>query len=356
MKTKILFPVLIPLVIGATLITCTQQKEATEKTTPEFPAPESAIAVKLASVVTRTESAGIRGSGLVGTETESRLSFKIPGIIARVYVKEGDNITKGQVLASLELTEIDAQVSLAKSNFEKMKRDFERGERLYKDSALTLEQFQNLTTGLSVAEDNYRIATFNRQYAVITAPSSGKVLRKFQNEGELVGAGAPVLQINEAGTQQWIVKTGLPDTEWIRVREGDQAIITLDAYSEPFTGKVTNINEGAEIGSGLYTVEVTIQAGNRKLASGLVATVEITPATKSMGKVIPAEALIEGNGHEAFVFTPTNDKTHIRKVKVKIGYIRQDSAFVTSGLEDIAEIINGGSAFLTETSTITIIK
>jgi len=89
-------------------------------------------------------------------------------------VKEGEDVSKGQLLASLDLTEIDAQVSQSKNNLEKTKRDLERGQRLLKDSAATLEQIQNLQTAFNVADENFRIASFNRQFSTIHANASGR--------------------------------------------------------------------------------------------------------------------------------------------------------------------------------------
>ncbi|MGC4022693.1 MAG: hypothetical protein QM734_12475 [Cyclobacteriaceae bacterium] len=122
-------------------------------------------------------------------------------------------------MASLDLTEIDAQVAQAKNNLDKTQRDLDRGKRLLKDSAATLEQIQNLTTAHNVAEESFRIASFNRQFSTIRANTSGKVIRKFANEGELVGSGTPVLMVNSSAQNEWIVKIGLPDVDWVRVEE-----------------------------------------------------------------------------------------------------------------------------------------
>jgi multidrug resistance efflux pump len=134
-------------------------------------------------------SRSIAAYGLMATKNESRLSFKVGGVIRKIYVKEGQSVQRGQTLASLDLTEIDAQVSQAKSNVEKLKRDVERIERLYNDSAATLEMVQNSKTAYDVANENKSIAEFNREYATIKAASSGKILKKFLNEGELTGPG-----------------------------------------------------------------------------------------------------------------------------------------------------------------------
>src|SRR6478609_6440471 len=224
---KTFITILIPIVLGTILWMCSSQaKEETTKPVID----ESAVAVKLASVKEGVYSLPIVSSGLISTEIESRLSFKTGGIISRIYVTEGQSVSAGQVLATLDLTEINAKEAQAKDGLEKAKRDLGRAQRLYADSAATLEQIQNAQTAFNVAEETVHIVSFNKRYASIQATSSGKVIKKFVSEGELVGPGIPVLMVNSAGTNDWIVKIGLPDVDWVRVKKGDKTIVTTDAY------------------------------------------------------------------------------------------------------------------------------
>jgi multidrug efflux system membrane fusion protein len=347
---RIVTTLAVPL-LGVLLVAC--GKNGKQKT--EIATDESAVAIELAPVRTVDHSLPVISSGLISTETESKLSFKVGGIITKIYVKEGESVSRGQMLASLDLTEIDAQVAQAKNNLDKTQRDLERGKRLLKDSAATLEQIQNLTTAFNVAEEGYRIASFNRQFSTIRANTSGKVIRKFVNEGELIGPGTPVLTINSSAQNGWIVKIGLPDVDWARVRRGDAAKITTDAYpNETLTGEISVINEGAELVSGLYQAEVKVNASNKKLASGLFARVQITPSSRRKLQTIPIESIVEGQGTNAFVFVVNKDKKSVKKLPIIIAYLENQTAFVLSGLDSIKEVISGGSAFLTETSTVKI--
>lgn len=276
-------------------------------------------------------------------------------MIKDIFVKEGQSVTKGQLLASLDLTEIDAQVSQAKNSLDKTKRDLERGQRLFRDSAATLEQIQNLQTAAQVAEESFRIASFNRLYSTIRATNSGKVIRKFLSEGELASPGSPVLIVNSSAQDEWIVKIGLPDVDWVRVRSGDRAKISVDAYpNETLDAEVQTVNEGADALSGLYQAEVKVRPGKYKLASGLFARVEIMPSAKLKLKGIPIEALVEGSGKKAYVFVVGKSKTAVSKIPVEVAYLNGTRAFVSSGLENVQEVITSGSAFLTENSVITI--
>lgn len=353
---KIAFTLLVPIVLAVTLFTCAKQEEAKEKQAAPL-ADESAVAVKLTSVKEGDYSLPIVSTGLITTGTESRLAFKAGGVISSISVDEGASVTKGQLLASLDLTEIDAQVSQAKNNLEKTKRDLERVQRLFKDSAATMEQLQNSQTAYEVANEGFRIATFNRQYSTIHATTSGKVIRKLANEGELVAPGTPVLMINAASENDWIVRIGLPDIDWVRVKKGDGAVVRTDAYGgEEFTAEVTLISEGADPVSGLYPVEVKINPKGRRLASGLVGHVEIITSQKQHLRSIPIEAVVEGSGSDAYVFVVMENQKSVKKVPVKIAYLSGGEAMVLSGLENISQVITGGSAFLTESSTIKVME
>jgi multidrug efflux system membrane fusion protein len=352
---KIIINVSIPVLLAVVLFTCSKSGAPSEPSTAPA-SDESSVAVRVTDVEEGDFSMPVVSSGLITTGTESRLSFKTGGIVTRVIVEEGETVTKGQLLATLDQTEIDAQVSQSKNNLEKTRRDFERVERLYKDSAATLEQYQNIKTAYDVANESWRIASFNKQYATIHANASGKVIRKFVNEGEQVSGGSPVLVINSASENDWIVRMGLPDVDWVRIRKGDKANVRTDAYpGETFEATLSLINEAADPVSGLYQAEVKISPRGRKLATGLVANVEIIPSQTQRLKSIPIEAVVEGSGSDGFVFVAVDTKT-VKKVPVRIAYLSNGRALISGGLEDVTKVITAGSAFLTESSTIKVIE
>src|SRR5690348_3898144 len=167
---------------------------------------DEAIAVKLQPVTTTKYAPVLKYSGSMASTTEARLSFKIGGIISRIYVKEGDHVVKGQLLATLDLTEINAQVQQASQSVEKVQRDANRAQRLYNDTVGTLEQMQNANTQLQVAEEGLRIARFNQAYAQIRATESGIILKKLMNEGEMASVGAPVFMLNGTAGNDWVIR------------------------------------------------------------------------------------------------------------------------------------------------------
>ena len=136
------------------------------------------IPVKVIQINQEAVGQSIHASGVFTTEDETYLGFKIGGIIQNIMVKEGDAIKAGQLLATLNLTEIKSQVQQAQIGVEKAERDFKRAGNLYKDSVATLEQFQNSKTALDMARQQISVLKFNQNYAEIRALKSGYVLKK----------------------------------------------------------------------------------------------------------------------------------------------------------------------------------
>ncbi len=338
------------LLLSLLLIGCNKKDETQQKTAETD---EVLVPVSLTKVDQATRSESIAASGLVASSEEARLSFKIGGIIQKVYVTEGQKVSKGQLLASLNTTEIDAQVNQAKYGVEKSERDFKRVENMLKDTAATLEQMQNVTTALDIAKQNLQIAQFNRSYAQIISPIDGAVVKKMGNEGELTGPGTPIFYITSNRQGDWVVRVGVSDKDWARLKVGDKANVQLDAYpTEAFEGRITKLAPAADPMNKLYEIEVRIAPKGKRLAAGLFAKVELKPVQSRTYTVVPLEAIVEGNGKEAFIYVLDESRKKVKRLPVQIGFVDGDKVLITNGLEGISEVITSGSAFLTESSTV----
>ena len=104
---------------------------------------EPITTVKAQTLQKKTISQPIHVSGIVASQTEVKLAFKTGGIIEQIYAKEGQTVNRGQLLAKLNMSEIEAQVAQARISLNKADRDLTRAKNLYKDSVGTLEQVQN---------------------------------------------------------------------------------------------------------------------------------------------------------------------------------------------------------------------
>ena len=313
------------------------------KATDEAPA---ATPVRVAPATSGPAAPSIRTNGLLANKDEIRLAFKVGGVIRKLAVSEGERVRKGQRLAEIEQTEVNAQVEQARQAHEKAKRDASRGERLYEDKVISLEQLQDLRTQAAMMEAALNSAEFNSNYAVIVAPRDGTVLRRLAEERELVSAGTPVLVLG-AQDQGFIVSTGLADREIVQVRLGDTALVRLDALPDAtLNGKVTEVASAADIASGMFRIEVRLDPTELPLKSGLVAKLTVVPSSASAGSrvYVPIGAIVEGDGRRARLFVLDNN--HARRRDVEVAFIEGDRVALSSGVEAGEQVITDGAQYL----------
>ncbi|MFN8303762.1 MAG: efflux RND transporter periplasmic adaptor subunit [Saprospiraceae bacterium] len=316
-------------------------------------AADERIPVRTAPVEQKSIALPVHASGMLSSSAEQRLSFKIGGVIQRIFVEEGDVVRPGQLLAVLDKTEIDAQLTQAQQGLAKAERDLSRVQGLFRDSSATLELLENATTGRDVAKETARIAQFNRQYAEIRATRGGKIIKKLMNEGEITGPGIPALVLFETGNDDWVVRINVSDRDWARLNLGMLATVRMDAYPETvFNGKVSDLAPAADPATGLYPVEIKVVPQGKRFAPGLFASVDITPPQARTYAVVPVEAIVEGEGKNAFVFAIQPDGETVRKIPVQIAFLDGAKVVVAGGLENTQEVITAGAPYLTEKSRV----
>jgi len=336
------------IIIGLSLQACGGRQEESVRTVASDTVP-----VRLEPVAPADDTARIRVSGLLHTEDELRLSFRMGGIIASLSVEEGQRVRKGQQLAALNTTEFDAQLQLATLQLDKALRDNRRAESLFRDSVATLEQVQNSRTAVEAARETLRQATFHRRHAAVVSPVEGFVIRRLSQPGEVAAPGAPVVVIGAlGGASRWVLRAGVSDREWSSVRVGDSARLAFDAWpGRAFAGVVSHRALAADPANGTFAMEVRVDIGDERPATGIFGRAVITPTVIRKGSSIPYESLLEADGPRGYVFV-TDDRRTVRRVPVTIAALTQDRVFVTSGLEGHAWVVTAGSPYLKDGSPI----
>lgn len=303
--------------------------------------------VRTAPVSHETVARPIAATGTLGMKEEVTLAFKIGGVTRAIFADAGARVRAGDTLATLDLREIDATVSRARSAAEKTARDLARARRLHADSVVPLAQLQDAETADAVARADLETARFNRRYAVIVAPASGVILRRLAEPGELVTSGQPVLVLGSMA-RGMVLRLGLADRDVVQVRRGDRAVVRFDALpGRALAGSVSEIAAAADPSTGTYTVEVRLPE-TRSLTSGFVGRAEIHPAASRPVTLVPIESLTEADDSAGTVFALAPDGHRAERRRVSIAFLAGDRVAVTNGLEGISKVITDGAAYLAD--------
>ncbi len=311
--------------------------------------------VRLTPVTTGEISIPLHSTGTLVLSEELKLSFKTGGIVAAINVGEGDRVKKGDMLASLNLSEISAKADQANNAYKKAMRDYNRAENLYRDSVITLEQKQNAATALSIAKSTLDIAHFNLKHSRIIAPDNGYILKQLARQNELISSGYPVFLFGSSG-KYWKVKSGLSDKDVVKVNPGDSAVISFDAYpGVEFSAVVDQVGEISNPFTGTYETELLLNGSDYRLASGFVAGVDIFPASKKPFLMVSVGSIVEADGQHGYIYALTDSMT-VKKIRIEIGSFVGKMAAVKGIPAEVSEVVSEGAAYLKDGMKVEVVK
>jgi multidrug efflux system membrane fusion protein len=313
------------------------------------------VRVRVTGLIAESVSIPVHTTGTLVASEELKLSFKTGGIVGKIFVREGDRVRKGDILASLDLLEINANAEQAKIVYDKAVRDFIRAENLLKEGATTLEKKQNAETAMNMAKNSLEIARFNLQHSKIEAPDNGIVMKQFVKKNELVSSGYPVFLFGTSG-KYWKVKAGLSDRDMIKINPGDSAVVGFDAWpGVKFSAMVDQVGEMSNPYTGTYEAELIVTDAGYRLASGFVASADIYPSVKKSFTMVPVGSIIEADGLRGYVYI-VNSEMKARKILVEITVISGNRAAVTGIPEEVTEVVSEGAAYLRDGAEVEIIR
>lgn len=324
----------------------------------------------------------VQATGRLSAKEETSLSFKTGGIVQRILVEEGQRVRKGDLLAVLQLDEIEAQVQQARLGEDKAaidldnarlalqlaERDLRNVRGLYADSVATLEQLENVEvqfssaqnqlqaaeTGLALSQQNQTIANYNLRYSKIVAPASGTILLRHADPNELVGPGSPIFVLGTEGAFK-VIKVAVTDKDVIHLQLGDSATIRFDAYPDQiFRGAVEAIAGQADAYTGTYAVEVKVDAAGLPLRSGFIGAVEIITQQRRSVMAIDAGALVSADRSTGKLFVVEAGQARAREVK--IFRLSGNDLLISQGLEAGEQVVTSGAAYLEDGQAVQVIN
>lgn len=301
-------------------------------------------------------------SGSLDPEWQAEVAAKVDGRVEKVYVKEGDRVTKGQVLALLEQTDTNAELLAAQGTYmdaqtdlRKAETDLMRYEKLYTQGAVseqTVDDYRfardNARAKLENARGNLQGMESKVAGTSIVAPADGIVYKRYYQEGYYAKAGTPLFAIADISTLKSVIN--IPEGQIDGVAVGNEAEILLTSFgNRSLTGRVTRISPVADLPAHTFETEVSVDNPEGLLA-GVFATVHLIAQPRKDVLTIPVYAIVMRDDQKT-VFVVDDEGIVTRKV-LSIGYTDDKVAEVLSGLQGDELIVTGGQNKLREGSKV----
>lgn len=305
-------------------------------------------------------------SGSLDPEWQADVAAKVDGRIEKVYVREGDVVTKGQVLAILEQTDTNANLIIAQGSFldaqtnlRKAETDLQRYEELFKRGAVSQKAVDdyrfardNAAAKLESARGTLQGVESKSTGTVLVAPEDGIVSKRYYQEGYYAKAGTPIIAVADISSLKTIIH--IPEGQISGVDVGNEAVIKVPAYGDKkIVGEVTRIAPVADLPSHTFEAEVSVD-NSQDLRAGIYANVSLVALPKENVLTIPLNAIVMRDDQQT-VYVANAEGVVQRRV-LNIGYTNDQVAEVVSGLTEKDLIVIEGHHKLREGSKINLEK
>ena len=289
-------------------------------------------------------------TAVVDASLKADLSFKVPGELTEILVKEGDNVKTGDVLARLNDTDITIELANAKSNFDKAKSDFERAKTLIKTDYISQSDFEQLKATYNSAKAQLDIAENNLRYTQLNASFDGVIAKIYPEKFQEVSATSTVMRLHNLRKVKILID--VPQSFMIRItKDSDKGQVTakFDAIPEQaFPLQFSEVATLADEQTKTYQVVFTMDASkDHSILPGMTATVRAKmnlPVEHEPAFYLPANVVLKDNqSHYVFVVNQMEEgKGKVIKKVVTIGDITPLGIEVYSGLAQGDAVLTAG--------------
>uniref|UniRef100_A0A7C4GG82 Efflux RND transporter periplasmic adaptor subunit n=1 Tax=candidate division WOR-3 bacterium TaxID=2052148 RepID=A0A7C4GG82_UNCW3 len=274
----------------------------------------------------------VSATGELKAEAQVNLQAQVMGVVARLYVKEGDRVRSGDVLLELDRKSYEAALVSARSHYTQARLSFARLESLHAAKLVSSEAWEAGQAAFDMARAQFEQAQDQYDKTVLRAPISGTVVQINIKEGETViigtmnNPGTVLMVIADMSRMQAIVD--VDETDIVRVATGQKATVEVDALPDTsFSGTVTRVGympsaqsllSTATVKGTTFEVEITLDSTAPRLRPGMNVHADIVTAELDSVLTIPIQAAgrrdIEGRETET-VFLVKDGKAVLTPVR-----------------------------------------
>lgn len=264
-------------------------------------------------------------AGTVIAENRVEVASRVMGYIRSIKAREGQSVTKGELLVRIDaadvrahLHEAEANLAQAKARAEEAKADYDRFSALRAQQAVTEREYQQITLKYQIAEKGLHAAKAGLaqaraqvQYVDITAPISGVVVAKHKDTGDMANPGEPILTVEDPTRLE--LQTYVKEQQINHIHTGDVIMADIQALHTTIQGHITQIVPAGDATTHSYLVKAELPAVPG-LKSGMFASVRFAVGTTG-GIMIPRSAVITPSDIPGVYMVDADNSVHFRMIR-----------------------------------------
>ena len=297
--------------------------------------------------------------GNVQTKQNVLIYPEMPGILKSVLVKEGQKVTKGQALATIDDGGMSEQLAQLNANAQLAKTTYERQKRLWNQKIGSEIQFLQAQTSYEAQKSAVNQLKNQLEKATINAPFSGIIDNIFKEKGTVVapGAGSEIFRI--LNLSNMYIETDVPETYIGNITENKAVEVSFPVLGEIVQSKIRQVGNYINPNNRSFKIEIGVPNLNGKVKPNLTAKLKLNDYTNTNALLIPQSIISENAKGEQFIYIVKNKKENNEAVTerliIETGKTQGDFIEVTKNLLVGAEIVMEGARSVTNGQVVKVI-
>jgi RND family efflux transporter MFP subunit len=285
--------------------------------------------------------------GNVKTKQNILIYPEMPGILQKILVTEGQRVSKGQLLATIDDGGLSNQVAQVEATSQLAKTTFERQKRLWEQKIGSEIQFLQTKTNYEAQKNTLKQLKSQQSKASIKAPFSGVIDNILKEPGIVIapGQGSEVFRI--VNLKNMYVEAEVPEKYIESITKNKDVKVEFSVLGESLKSKVRQVGSFINPNNRSFKIEVPVTNKNGNIKPNLTAKLQINDYTDLEAILIPQSIISENANGEQYIYVVKNKKSNNEAVAerliIETGKTQGDLIEVTKNLDANAEIIMEGA-------------
>lgn len=288
-------------------------------------------------------------AGTTSPAREVKIASEVQGKLVNLYIKNGDIVSAGQLIATLDASVFTAQLSSIETSLAKAALDITRYTRLIEMGGASSMQLESVVLQQRSLLAQKKDVLQQMAHMNIRVPFSGKIENVVVEKGSYVTHGTVLSDLLDISSLK--INTYLSEKEAFSIKAGQPVKISSVVLSQPVTGHVGTISDKADA-SGKFLTEIQFNnKGKEYLKAGMLAEVSFAVGSVEKGLSVPVSALV-GSAKQGKVFVVKGNQVQLRTIRT--GITTADKVQVLEGLQAGEQVVTSGQLNLENGSAVSI--
>jgi len=293
--------------------------------------------------------------GNVSTKTLLVIYPEYAGILSKVYVREGQYVKKGQILAKIDDGGLSQQLAQLQIRSDLAKTTFERQDRLWKQNIGSEMQYLQAKSNFEVQQQMVNQIQIQLDKTIVKAPFSGTIDDIISEQGSVVAPGQSQL-MRIVNLDNMYIETNVPESNILTVVKNKTVIVEFPVLGKTIHAKIRQASNYINPANRTFKVEIAVPNKDKSIKPNLTVKLKINDYTNKKALLIPQSIVSENSKGEQYIYVIIDKQEDniavVKKAIIQTGKTQGDVIEVLSGIENGTEVINEGARRVEEGQTV----